>query len=299
MMGGGRVNTIEVPNIDASQAILRFQQASAKQEAGIRTGLQFYETALQEASVAMRAGYDKSNKTLATLSQSSNTALDETMRMLNLDPIRREGEEYKGKYSQEEVSDKLSQTPGYQFQVDQGTKAIERQGAAKGMLGSGNTLLALQDYGQKQAMGYFQGYLQNLNQVTESGKAATMSIANNEVGMGQFDSQKEQMIGTARRETEVASGQIAADEQYRSAAAKTQARLENMNNAYRYFATASNKAAQDYSTNSANNRAADQLGFTRDQFQYKQQQGVDAYNQLGRSTQQNTGLRYTNQGWLT
>ena len=54
MMGGGRVNTIEVPNIDASQAILRFQQASAKQEAGIRTGLQFYETALQEASVAMR-----------------------------------------------------------------------------------------------------------------------------------------------------------------------------------------------------------------------------------------------------
>ena len=38
--------------------------------------------------------------------------------------------------------------PSYQWRLQQGQQAVERSGAAKGMLGSGNILTALTDYGQ-------------------------------------------------------------------------------------------------------------------------------------------------------
>ena len=39
-------------------------------------------------------------------------------------------------------------SPGYQFQMDQGLQAVNRNEAAKGMLGSGNRLQELMQYGQ-------------------------------------------------------------------------------------------------------------------------------------------------------
>lgn len=41
--------------------------------------------------------------------------------------------------------------PGYQFRLQQGAQAVNNSAAARGMLGSGATLKALQDYGQGQA----------------------------------------------------------------------------------------------------------------------------------------------------
>lgn len=87
-------------------------------------------------------------------------------------------DEYDGAYTGDQVIDKLEKTPGYQFQMDQGTKAIERQGAAKGMLGSGNTLLSLQQYGQDLAQGYYQQHLGNLQNIAQQGSGAATSIAN-------------------------------------------------------------------------------------------------------------------------
>lgn len=45
----------------------------------------------------------------------------------------------------------ISQTGAYKFQEAEGRKALERSAAAKGMLGSGNTLAALLSRGQQQA----------------------------------------------------------------------------------------------------------------------------------------------------
>ena len=42
----------------------------------------------------------------------------------------------------------IQQTPGYQFQVDQGNQAINRSAAAKGILNSGGVLAELAKYGQ-------------------------------------------------------------------------------------------------------------------------------------------------------
>jgi hypothetical protein len=47
-------------------------------------------------------------------------------------------------------------TPGYQFQLQQGTQAIDENAAANGTLMTGNTGTALQNYGQNLAQGAYQ-----------------------------------------------------------------------------------------------------------------------------------------------
>jgi len=59
--------------------------------------------------------------------------------------------------------DSVQNSAAYKFRLGQGTKALERSAAARGMLGSGNTLAALQDYGQGMAS---QEYGNQLNALT-------------------------------------------------------------------------------------------------------------------------------------
>lgn len=47
--------------------------------------------------------------------------------------------------------DSIANSAGYKFRLDQGNQAIQRSAAAKGMLGSGNTLAELLRYGQGEA----------------------------------------------------------------------------------------------------------------------------------------------------
>lgn len=125
-------------------------------------------------------------------------------------------------YTGQEVADRITSTPGYQFQMDQGTKAIERQGAAKGMLGSGNTLMALTQYGQQLGQNFYGMYMDNLARITEQGSGATMQLAANQVNQskdygalleagGQAGMQTQQLIGNARAEQLYKSGQLYSD----------------------------------------------------------------------------------------
>jgi ABC-type dipeptide/oligopeptide/nickel transport system ATPase subunit len=91
---------------------------------------------------------------------------------------------YDDGYTGQEVTDRIASTPGYQFQMNQGTAAIERQGAAAGMLGSGNTLKALTDYGQGLAQNYYGVYMNNLSNIVGQGSNATGMIATNQVNEG-------------------------------------------------------------------------------------------------------------------
>lgn len=52
---------------------------------------------------------------------------------------------------------------GYQFQLDQGSKAITGNAASRGLLNSGSTAKALEGYGQNLASGYFNNYLNQLS----------------------------------------------------------------------------------------------------------------------------------------
>lgn len=70
---------------------------------------------------------------------------------------------------------------GYQFQQNEGQRAITGSAAAHGMLNSGATLKALQDRGQQVGASYFQNYLNSLNGISGQGFGAGSAIA----GVGQ------------------------------------------------------------------------------------------------------------------
>lgn len=69
------------------------------------------------------------------------------------------------------------ESPGYQFRVDEATKAIERSAAARGGLRSGATMDALQRRVQGVASGEFENYANRLANLAGVGQSATGSTA--------------------------------------------------------------------------------------------------------------------------
>jgi len=66
----------------------------------------------------------------------------------------------------------FQETPGYQFQRDQGTRAIEGSAAAGGNLRSGATMQALQTFGTGLANQEYGNHLNRLGGVAQMGQAA-------------------------------------------------------------------------------------------------------------------------------
>lgn len=71
----------------------------------------------------------------------------------------------------------FQQTPGYQFQLDQGLGAIEGSAATSGLLNSGATLRSLQGFGQGLANQEYGTYLNRLTGGAQSGQAAAANQA--------------------------------------------------------------------------------------------------------------------------
>lgn len=61
------------------------------------------------------------------------------------------------------------QDPSYQWRFDQGQQALERSIGAQGMLGSGNRLMALQQYGQGAASQEYQNQFSRLSTLAGAG----------------------------------------------------------------------------------------------------------------------------------
>ena len=69
-------------------------------------------------------------------------------------------------------------TPGYQFQMDQGTQAVNAMAGARGGLNSGRTLQDLSRFGQGLANQEFGGYMNRLAGLTDMGMGAAGMQAN-------------------------------------------------------------------------------------------------------------------------
>lgn len=83
-------------------------------------------------------------------------------------------------------------TPGYQFQLQQGSNAITNQAAAQGLSQGGNTLKALTQYGQGLAGTYYQNAFnnaQNAFQTNQNTTLANLSALTNtgQTATGQFN----------------------------------------------------------------------------------------------------------------
>lgn len=68
-------------------------------------------------------------------------------------------------------------SPDYQFRLGEGIKALDRSAAARGMLGSGAQMKALQDYGQNTAAGEYNNWYNKLAQLAGYGQTATSNTA--------------------------------------------------------------------------------------------------------------------------
>lgn len=85
--------------------------------------------------------------------------------------------------------DQYRGSTGYQFRLGQGIDAIEQSGAARGLLNSGATMKALNEYGQGLASAEFQNYLQALGGVESTGLGAAYNTASQGTSAGQVAAQ--------------------------------------------------------------------------------------------------------------
>lgn len=92
--------------------------------------------------------------------------------------------------AQQNAFAKFQTDPGYQFALDQGSQALQRSAAARGILNSGATAKALTDYGQGMASQQYGNYFQRLQSLAGVGQSATNAT-------GQFGAQSAQGQGNA------------------------------------------------------------------------------------------------------
>lgn len=71
----------------------------------------------------------------------------------------------------------IAATPGYEFRRSEGLRGIQRSAAARGVLGSGGTLKALQRYGDGLASSEYDAYASRLAALAGVGERATGSTA--------------------------------------------------------------------------------------------------------------------------
>ena len=79
----------------------------------------------------------------------------------------------------------LQNTPGYQFQLDQGSQNVLRNSAQTGTTASGATLNALQNQGQGQAQQTYNNYVSQLQPFLGQANTAASGIGSTYTGLGQ------------------------------------------------------------------------------------------------------------------
>jgi hypothetical protein len=104
------------------------------------------KSAANAANAQSRYALDKQIELQEPFRQAGITGQNRLMELLGLGGNT--GAEGYGKYARDFSMSDFTLDPGYQFRMDQGTKALERSAASRGGLISGNTGGALQKYGQ-------------------------------------------------------------------------------------------------------------------------------------------------------
>jgi hypothetical protein len=160
--------------------------------------------------------------------------------------------EYQRAFTKDEVQQQIESTPGYGFQLDQGNQQVLRNQAAIGNLGSGNTQVALTQYGQGLASNYFNTYMNSLSNVINQGSGATGQIAGNQINQGGYLASLNDKGGQAANAAQQAIGQSRFDGNAGKANISFNAAAANANFQYNAYAInqgkATNLAAQSLST---------------------------------------------------
>lgn len=195
---------------------------------------------------------------------------------------------YDAAYTGDQVAQKLQATPGYDFTLKQGSQSVERAGAAAGMLGSGNTLAALQNYGQGLAMQYFNTHMQNLASIAGIGESATNNIATAQENLGGSLAQLDTLKAGAEQNTYNNIGAITS--QNMSSAAQVAYEADQFNSNILEQNAKMNAQIQQQAIASGPAYMGAQLNQAMFNYQVAQnQQGGQAYLSGNNQAQSNTG----------
>lgn len=118
-------------------------------------------------SDAISKGQAQANAALAPFENTGTLAEAQTANLLGLN----------GQDAANTAMSSFQAAPGYQYDVQQGLKAVDAGAAAKGTLTSGSTLKAEQTLGNNLADQGFQTYIGNLNALTGYGANAAAGVA--------------------------------------------------------------------------------------------------------------------------
>ncbi|MTH33063.1 hypothetical protein GL279_00425 [Paracoccus limosus] len=126
------------------------------------------ERSAEAAAAVQKEIYDDTSKKFAPYLSAGNLGLEAYMSEMGLGPAPTIGGKPYGGFTE---------TPGYQFQLQQGQDSINALAGAKGGLHSGATLKALSGYNQGLASQEYGNYLNRLSGLTNMGTSAAANQA--------------------------------------------------------------------------------------------------------------------------
>lgn len=138
--------------------------------------------AANNATNAQLSIYNQTQQNLAPYNQIGQSALTQLASLFGLGP----GGTGPNAATAANATSALTNYPGYQFGLSQGTKALDASAASQGLLLSGNQLQAAQQYGQNYAMANaWQPYLSQLSGLSSLGENAAATAGNQGAQTGQ------------------------------------------------------------------------------------------------------------------
>jgi hypothetical protein len=156
-----------------------------------KKGAKAQARAADAATAEQRRQFDLINQQNAPYREAGTAALNQLMGLYGLN-------------GQPADYSAFENSPDYQFALQQGQQATERSAAARGLLGSGNTLAAAQQYGQGLASQQLGNYRNSLMGLIGTGQGATQFTGQAAFNTGQSVGNNMIQAGNAR-----ASGALA------------------------------------------------------------------------------------------
>lgn len=126
-----------------------------------------------------------------------------------------------GPLTQAQITDRITNQPGYQAELSQGIDAIQKAAGARGYLGSGRVLKELGQFGQNTLGTYYNNTLSRLAGLAGAGQQAATTSAGINMNQGSQIAQAYTGLGDTLANSSLASGNalaqaiLAANQQYR------------------------------------------------------------------------------------
>lgn len=149
----------------------------------------------QAAQDAAEARYQQTRTDLMPYMEAGTNALGPQQDLLGLN----------GQEAADKAMGNFQSSPGYQYQLEQGIRAIDNSASANGMLNSGSRMKALQDRGNSLAAQDFGTYYNRLAGLTGLGQNAAAGVGNTGTQVSQMGTQT--AAGQAQTGVSAASNQ--------------------------------------------------------------------------------------------